>query len=172
MQFFTSRQRKNNPLRTTTMKKLLFTITLIFALTNVVLAQHNETPIGLSEISKINIGTLNAIYGKIINEDKSVGTVYNIKLGFKWKVNGQYAYIILDSPSQLKEFIADLKSLLPSIGQSPKMVMKERYFIGVTTTQLITLSVECKSYKGTTDITKQEAENLISWLEKIQFGQG
>jgi hypothetical protein len=128
-------------------------------------------------ISTEDIGTLKGIYLK--NESANQISEYHIQVVYK---NQQFVYkqeqdtIHLKSKEQIAQFIADVKAGLLVIGDEGKAfnITNRNYTLfknkGYSDNNFIVIANKDLTIK--TPINKFFANQLISWLNSIDFGKG
>ena len=130
-----------------------------------------------SVISSEDIGTLKGIYLK--NESANQISEYHIQVVYK---NQQFVYkqeqdtIHLKSKEQIAQFVADIKSGLLVIGDEGKAIniTNPNYTlfknIGYSDNNFIVIANKDLTIKA--PINKFFANQLITWLNSIDFGKG
>lgn len=156
------------------MRKLLPLAILLFSFfcINIVNAQFKT-----SIITTEDIGTLKGIYLK--NETSNQNTEYGIQVIYK---NQQFVYkqeqdtIYLRSIVQINQFVANIKSGLLVIGDEQKEFnfTNNNYTLfknkGYSDNNFIVIANKDLTIK--TPINKFFANQLITWLNSIDFGKG
>ena len=156
------------------MKKLfpLAILLLCFFYINITNAQSNK-----SIITTEDVGTLKCFYLK--NETANQNSAYGIQVVFK---NQQFVYkqeqdtIHLKSKELIAQFITDLKTGLLVIGDEEKgfSITNPNYTIfknkGYSDNNFIVIANKDLTIKA--PINKFFANQLISWLNSIDFGKG
>ena len=130
-----------------------------------------------SVIATEDIGTLKGIYFKNVNSNKV--SEYGVDLIYK---NQQFVYkqeqdtINLKSKEQIAQFVTDVKAGLLVIGDEEKgfNITNPKYTLfknkGYSDNNFIVIANKDLSIK--TPINKFFANQLISWLNSIDFGKG
>jgi hypothetical protein len=127
------------------------------------------------DISKTEIGKLNAKHSLSIDLEKK-DTIAYVYLGFqneKYKSISDRKSILFRNQEEVNAFIKDLKTAFPEMETKQNINWKkEKYSISLYDFSFeMYLSDKPSSVSGYTLLTKKDVENLITWLEKIQFGK-